>query len=59
MRQAKVILQDEVQQLLDTLANSRRVTEEIELELRELQEYIHEQTKLEETSKRKNGGNHV
>ena len=59
MRQAKVILQDEVQQLLDTLANSRRVTEEIELELRELQEYIHEQTKLEETSKRKNGGDHV
>ena len=59
MRQAKVILQDEVQQLLDTLANSRRVTEEIELELKELQEYIHEQTKLEETSKRKNGGNHV
>mgnify|MGYP002723267457 FL=1 len=59
MRQAKVILQDEVQQLLDTLANSRRVTEEIELELKDLQEYIHEQTKLEETLKRKDGGNHV
>ena len=54
MRQAKVILQDEVQQLLDTLANSRRVTEEIELELKELQEYIHEQTKREETLNRKN-----
>lgn len=59
MRQAKVILQDEVQQLLDTLANSRRVTEEIELELKELQEYIHEQTKREDPLKRKNGGDHV
>ena len=45
MRQANVVLQDEVQNLLDTLANSRRITEEIELDLRELQKFIQKESK--------------
>lgn len=48
MRETKIVLQDEVQALLDTLANSRRVTEEIELQLLDLKEFIQQQTKRED-----------